>query len=41
MYQMYVHVKWMEVFVHSGKKVFLYVVEKQNNKSEIKYVLTE
>ena len=41
MYQMYVHFKWMEVFVHTVKKVLLYVVEKQKDKFELKYVVTE
>jgi hypothetical protein len=41
MYQMYVYFKWMEVFVHAGKKVLLYVVDKQKDTFELKYVVTE
>jgi hypothetical protein len=31
----------MEVFVHAGEKVFLYVAEKQKGKFELKYVVNE
>jgi hypothetical protein len=39
MYQMYVRFKWIEVFVHEGKKVLLYVVEKQKDKIELNMLL--
>lgn len=38
---MYVHLKWTEIFVHAVKNVLLYVVEKQKNKFELKYIVTE